>query len=95
LLESGQPIDLVFSDIVMPAGMTGYDLAEWVRSRRPDLKMLLTTGYSDMPLTVGEAVREIKVLAKPYTREHLAWALSEALCAQYPSASFAHNDFHP
>jgi signal transduction histidine kinase/ActR/RegA family two-component response regulator len=95
LLESGQPIALVFSDIVMPGAMTGYDLAEWVRSRRPDLNILLTTGYSDMPLTVSEAVREINVLAKPYTREHLAWALSEALCGRYPSASFAHSDVHP
>ena len=49
LLESEQPIALVFSDIVMPGGMTGYDVAEWVRSMKPDLKMLLTSGYSDMP----------------------------------------------
>jgi CheY-like chemotaxis protein len=50
LLESGQPIALVFSDIVMPGGMTGYDVVEWVRSRKPDLKALLTTGYSEMPV---------------------------------------------
>ena len=79
LLESGQPIALVFSDIVMPGGMTGYDVAEWVRSMKPDLKVLLTSGYSEMPLAVSEAVREIKVLGKPYTREQLACALREAL----------------
>ena len=47
LLESGEPIALVFSDIVMPGGMTGYDVAEWVRSMKPELKVLLTSGYSD------------------------------------------------
>ena len=55
LLESGEPIALVFSDIVMPGGMTGYDVAEWVRSMKPDLKVVLTSGYSDMPLAVSEA----------------------------------------
>jgi CheY-like chemotaxis protein len=50
LLGSGQPIALVFSDIVMPGGMTGYDVAEWVRAKKPNLKMLLTSGNSDIPL---------------------------------------------
>ena len=49
LLESGEAVSLVFSDIVMPGGMTGYDVAEWVRSMKPELKVLLTSGYSDMP----------------------------------------------
>ena len=79
LLESGQPIALVFSDIIMPGGVTGYDVAEWVRSRKPGVKVLLTSGYSEMPLAANEIVREIKVLEKPYTRDQLACALREAL----------------
>jgi CheY-like chemotaxis protein len=79
VLLSGEPIALVFSDIVMPGGMTGYDVAEWVQSMKPDLKVLLTSGYSDVPLAVSEAVREIKVLGKPYTREQLGCALRDAL----------------
>ena len=79
LLEAGEPVSLVFSDIVMPGGMTGYDVAERVRSMKPDLKVLLTSGYSEMPLAASEAVREIKVLGKPYTREQLAHAFREAL----------------
>jgi two-component system CheB/CheR fusion protein len=78
-LESGEPIALVFSDIVMPSGMTGYDVAEWVRAKKPNLKVLLTSGYSNIPLTVSKAVRNIKVLEKPYSREQLACALREAL----------------
>jgi two-component system CheB/CheR fusion protein len=76
-LASGEPIAL--SDIVMPGGMTGYDVAERVRSMKPDLKVLLTPGYSDTPLAVSEAARKIKVLGKPHTREQLACALREAL----------------
>ena len=79
MLKSEEPIVLVFSDVVLPGGMTGYDVAEWVRSMKPDVKVLLTSGYSDMPLAGSEAVREIEVLAKPYTREQLACALREAL----------------
>jgi CheY-like chemotaxis protein len=79
LLGSGEPIALVFSDIVMPGGMTGYNLAERVRSMRPELKVVLTSGSSDVPLAVSEAARKIKVLAKPYSREKLACALREAL----------------
>jgi CheY-like chemotaxis protein len=79
LIESGEPIALVFSDIIMPGGMTGYDVAEWVRSVKPELEVLLTSGYTDMPLAASEAVRAIKVLGKPYTREQLACALREAL----------------
>jgi FixJ family two-component response regulator len=59
--------------------MTGYDVAEWVRLKKPGLKVLLTTGYSDTPLAASEAVRGIRVLDKPYTREQLAHALREAL----------------
>jgi CheY-like chemotaxis protein len=77
LLESEEPIALVFNDIIMPGGMTGYDVAEWVRSVKPETKVLLTSGYSDMPLAASEAVRAIKVLGKPYTRAQLACALRE------------------
>jgi len=44
---------------------------------RPELKVLLTSGYSDVPLAASEAVRAIKVLGKPYTRQQLACALRE------------------
>jgi signal transduction histidine kinase len=79
LIESGEPIALVFSDIVMPGKMTGYDVAEWIRSKRSDLKVVLTSAHSKMPLAASEAVHEIRVLGKPYTREQLAHALREAL----------------
>jgi signal transduction histidine kinase len=79
LLEAGEQVALVFSDIVMPGRMTGYDVAEWVRSKKPGLKVLLTSGYSDLPPAASEAVREIRLLSKPYTREQLGHALRAAL----------------
>jgi len=79
LLESGEPFALVFSDIVMPGKMTGYDVVEWIRSQRPDLKVVLTSAHSNTPLAASEAVREIRVLGKPYTREQLAHAFRQAL----------------
>jgi signal transduction histidine kinase len=79
LLKSGEPIALVFSDIVMPGGMTGYDVAEWVQSMKPEIKVLQTTGYSEIPVAVSETARKVNVLGKPYTREQLACALREAL----------------
>jgi CheY-like chemotaxis protein len=82
LLESEEPIALVFSDIIMPGGLTGYDVAEWVRSLKPRLKVLLTSGYNDVPLAASEAVRAIQVLGKPYTREQLAYALRETFIKQ-------------
>lgn len=79
LLKAGEPIALVFSDIAMPGGMTGYDVAEWVRSMKPDVKVLLTSGYSDMALAADETTPKVNVLWKPFTREQLACALREAL----------------
>jgi signal transduction histidine kinase len=79
LLEFDEPIALVFSDIVMPGGMTGYDVAEHVCSMKPDLKVLLTSGYSDLGVKATKSARAVKILAKPYTRAQLAWALRDAL----------------
>ena len=46
LLESGEHIDLVLSDIVMAGGMSGYDVARWIRKHAPAVRVVLTTGYA-------------------------------------------------
>src|ERR1700741_2595049 len=48
ILEAGQPIDLMMTDQAMP-GMTGIELAEIARTKRPDMPVLLATGYADLP----------------------------------------------
>jgi CheY-like chemotaxis protein len=62
--ESGAEPDLMLSDIVMPGGNNGVDLAKIVRNRYPDLPILLTTGYT---VAAREAADEgILILPKPY-----------------------------
>jgi CheY-like chemotaxis protein len=84
LLESDEPIDLVFSDIVMPGKMTGYDLAQWLAARKPNIKVVLTTGYNegDAKTNNSPVGLKIPVLDKPYSREKLAQTMRNALLDQ-------------
>jgi PAS domain S-box-containing protein len=66
---------LVFSDIVMPGGISGIELARKVRGRFPELPVLLTTGYSEQ---IG-AEHDFPVLQKPYDMKSLATALGRLL----------------
>ncbi len=80
VLESKPGIDLVFSDQVMPGGLSGLDLAEMIRERYPATRVVLTSGYS-ADLIGRERVDELKlrVLRKPYQQADLARVLREAL----------------
>jgi CheY-like chemotaxis protein len=71
LLNGDTPIDLLFSDVVMPHGINGADLASEARSIDKNLKVLLTSGY---PGTHGAeaAPEDFPILAKPYRRDDLA-----------------------
>jgi PAS domain S-box-containing protein len=68
LLEAGTKIDLVFSDIVMPGTIDGVGLAREIRSRYPNLPVVLTTGYSD---AAKEAPSNLRILRKPFDIEAL------------------------
>ena len=72
-----QDYDLVFSDIVMPGGMSGIELAESIRVSHPDLPVLLATGFSGAALRPG-ALR-FPVLAKPYSVRELSSQVSKLL----------------
>jgi CheY-like chemotaxis protein len=73
-LSNGRPVDLVFSDIMMPGGMNGVELAREIRIRHGYLPILLTSGYAEA--VREEADREgIPVLPKPYGLDELAAAL--------------------
>jgi PAS domain S-box-containing protein len=80
ILES-QPIDLLFSDIMMPGGMSGYDLAAKAIAHRPALKVLLTSGFADTNLNGSNPAIRTQLLAKPYRKDDLARALREVLDA--------------
>jgi CheY-like chemotaxis protein len=68
LLEDGTKIDLVFSDIVMPGTIDGIGLAREIRSRYPELPVVLTTGYSDAAKAVPPNLR---ILRKPFDADTL------------------------
>jgi CheY-like chemotaxis protein len=76
LLEGGEAVDLVFSDVVMP-GMSGVDLAEKLRQRFPSLPVILTSGYSHV--LAEEGSHGFALIQKPYSAEGLAHALKQAL----------------
>ena len=82
-LQSKEPVQLVLSDIVMPGGMTGYDVARWLSANMPEIKVILCSGYNEGDRS-GDAqgsIADIAILGKPYTRDHLAAALRDALAA--------------
>jgi DNA-binding NtrC family response regulator len=79
-LEGGLPAALLFSDVVMPGGMSGKDLADEVLRRYPDIKVLLTSGFTDAFLTADASLHsDYNLLNKPYRKHDLAHAIRLAL----------------
>jgi CheY-like chemotaxis protein len=76
----GEKIDLLFSDIVMPGGIGGRDLAERACEMRPGLKVLLTSGYQIDAIAGRAGLSEnMTILHKPYRKADLARRISELL----------------
>jgi PAS domain S-box-containing protein len=73
-LANARAVDIVLSDIMMPGGVSGVDLAREIRRRFPRLPVILTTGYVEAAASLSD--REFTLLLKPYTAEMLADALS-------------------
>jgi CheY-like chemotaxis protein len=78
-VRRGVPIDLVFTDIIMPGGMDGWKLAELIRQMRPDMKVLYTSGYSDVSPERMRSAPDALLLKKPYRFSALAQMMRRAL----------------
>ena len=76
LIEQDPTIELVLSDVVMPGGMSGLELARRLRKLRPGLPIVLVTGYTQWAARVMD--EDFTFIAKPYRREALAAALRTA-----------------
>ena len=80
VLSAGASVGLVFSDVVMPGGMSGFELGRWVQANAPAVPVLLTSGFAEDVARAGEAPgSELEILRKPYTGTELARALRKAI----------------
>ncbi|QFU16323.1 hybrid sensor histidine kinase/response regulator [Microvirga thermotolerans] len=79
LLDRHQDIDVLFTDMVMPGGMTGADLADVARAKRPGIRVLLTSGYAEPDMVRRGRSADAGWLRKPYSTLELARTLREVL----------------
>jgi PAS domain S-box-containing protein len=79
-IQNGERFDLLFTDVIMPGGMTGRQLANEVEKLRPGTKVLYTSGYSDNAIVHhGRLDDGVLLLTKPYRKAQLAQMVRQAL----------------
>lgn len=86
LVDQGAKFDLLFTDIIMPGGMNGRELADAVRLRRPGVKVLYTSGYTDDAIVhEGHLDPGVALLGKPYRKSELSEKIREVLAGEPPA----------
>jgi CheY-like chemotaxis protein len=80
IIDRGERFDLLFTDLIMPGAMNGRQLAEEAARRRPNLKVLFTSGYTeDSVVHHGRLTSGVLLLEKPYRKADLARLIRKAL----------------
>jgi PAS domain S-box-containing protein len=80
MLRSGEAIDLLFTDVVLPGGMTGRQLADQALVLRPEMRVLFTSGYTQNSIVhQGKLDVGVHLLTKPYRRDDLGRKIREVL----------------
>lgn len=79
MVRNGLEFDMLLTDVVMPGGMTGYELAGQVGALKPDLKVLFTSGYTELATESSETPRLGRLLSKPYRKQDLGRAIRATL----------------
>ncbi|HEV7433912.1 MAG TPA: response regulator, partial [Pseudorhizobium sp.] len=80
IIESGVPVDLLFTDVVMPGPLKSSEMARQARERMPELAVLFTSGYTENSIVHGGRLDPgVDLLSKPYTRESMARKIRHVL----------------
>ncbi|WP_239701097.1 PAS domain S-box protein [Massilia sp. 9096] len=80
VVDSGVPIDLLFTDVVMPGPLRSPELARKAKERLPELAVLFTSGYTENAIVHGGRLdRGVELIGKPYTKESLARKIRHVL----------------
>jgi PAS domain S-box-containing protein len=80
IVAAGTPFDLLFTDVIMPGGMNGKQLADAILKNRPDLRVVYTSGYTENAIIHhGRLDSGVLLLAKPYRKSDLARIIRKAL----------------
>lgn len=80
IIESGVPIDLLFTDVVMPGPLKAADMARQAKERMPELGVLFTSGYTENSIVHGGRLDVgVELLSKPYSREAMARKIRHVL----------------
>jgi PAS domain S-box-containing protein len=96
VVESGVPIDVLFTDVVMPGTLRSPELARMARERLPGLAVLFTSGYTENAIVHGGRLDPgVELLGKPYTRESLARRIRQVLANQRGRALGEPAALHP
>ncbi len=73
ILEQERPVNILLSDVIMPGGMNGVDLAKAARKRRPDLKVLFVSGYDHTAIAHATKYDDsLRLLNKPFSLTDLS-----------------------
>jgi PAS domain S-box-containing protein len=87
VLRADPAIELLFTDLIMPAGMSGLELARAARGLNPDLRILVSSGYAGRGATQDPSGMEFPFIAKPYPPSALALKIREVLATEPVSMS--------
>ncbi|MFC5435097.1 PAS domain S-box protein [Rhodanobacter umsongensis] len=79
LIDDGERVDLVFTDVIMPGEMNGIDLVREMKVRHAGIPVLLTSGYTAQRMAVGELTGDLHLLRKPYAQVDLSLAVQTVM----------------
>jgi PAS domain S-box-containing protein len=79
MIEAGAEFDLLLTDVVMPGGISGYELASQAERSRPGIKVLFTSGYTELAANELQKSRKGPLISKPYAKRDLGRAIRSVL----------------